>query len=81
MKNQEIGKIFRQIVNILEIKGENPFRIRAYERAARNIETMPEAIEDFIKDDKVKDIPGIGKDLEEKIKEIVSTGDFNILKG
>ena len=81
MKNQEIGKIFRQIASILEIKGENPFRIRAYERAARNIETMPEDIEDFIKDDKVKDIPGIGKDLEKKIKEIVSTGRLQYLEG
>ena len=81
MKNQEIGKIFRQIASILEIKGENPFRIRAYERAARNIESMPEAIEDFIKDDKAKDIPGIGKDLEEKIKEIVSTGGLQYLEG
>ena len=81
MKNQEIGKIFRQTASILEIKGENPFRIRAYERAARNIESMPEAIEDFIKDDKVKDIPGIGKDLEEKIKEIVSTGELLYLEG
>ena len=81
MKNQEIGKIFRQIASILEIKGENPFRIRAYERAARNIESMPEGVEDFIKDDKAKDIPGIGKDLEEKIKEIVSTGGLQYLEG
>lgn len=81
MKNQEIGKIFRQIASVLEIKGENPFRIGAYARAARNIESMSENIEDFIKDDKVKDIPGIGKDLEEKIKEIASTGELQYLKG
>ena len=72
MKNQEIANIFRQIAQILEIMGENHFRIRAYERAAQNIESMPEDIEIFIKEDRVTTIPGIGKDLEQKIKEIVS---------
>lgn len=79
MKNQEIANIFRQIAHILEIKGENPFRIRAYERAAQNIESIPEDIEIFIKEDRVRSIPGIGKDLEDKIKEIVSTGKLKSL--
>lgn len=80
MKNQEISKIFREIANILEIKGENHFRIRAYEKAAQNIESMPEDIEDFVRGDRLKAIPGIGKDLEEKIKEIVSKGSLGYLK-
>jgi DNA polymerase (family 10) len=80
MKNQEIAKIFRQIADILEIKGENPFRIRAYQRAAQNIESIPEDIEILIKEDKVKSIPGIGKDLEEKIKEIASKGRLQFLE-
>ena len=74
MKNLEISAIFREITKILEIKGDNPFRIRAYERAAQNIEGLTEDIEDFIQDDKLMDIPGIGKDLANKIKEYVSTG-------
>lgn len=74
MKNQEVAGIFKEIAEILEIKGENVFRIRAYERAARNIETIPEDIELLVKENRVKDIPGIGDDLEGKIKEIVSTG-------
>ena len=80
MKNQEIAKIFRQIADILEIKGENPFSIRAYQRAAQNIESIPEDIEILIKEDKVKSIPGIGKDLEEKIKEIASKGRLQFLE-
>lgn len=79
MKNQEISNIFKEIAEILEIKGENPFRIRAYERAARNIEAIPEDIGVYIKDESLKSIPGIGKDLEEKIKEIVSTGGLKYL--
>lgn len=74
MKNLEISAIFREIVKILEIKGDNPFRIRAYERAAQNIEGLTQNIEDFIREDRLTEIPGIGKDLSEKIKEIVSTG-------
>ncbi|MBU1062076.1 MAG: DNA polymerase/3'-5' exonuclease PolX [Candidatus Omnitrophica bacterium] len=80
MKNQEIANIFRKIAQILEIKGENPFRIRAYERAAQNIESIPEDIEIFIKEERLKTIPGIGKDLEEKIKEIVSNGRLKYLE-
>jgi len=79
MKNKLIAEIFRQIAEILEIKGENPFRIRAYERAAQNIESLPDDIEQLTKEDRLKDIPGVGKDLEEKIKEIVSTGKLNYL--
>ena len=60
MKNQEIANIFRKIAQILEIKGENPFRIRAYERAARNIESIPEDIEILIREDRVRNIPEAG---------------------
>jgi len=80
MKNQEIANIFRQIAQILEVKGENPFRIRAYERAAQNIESIPEDIEVFVKEGTLKSIPGIGEDLEEKIKEIVSKGTLRLLQ-
>ena len=81
MKNQEISNIFKEIAEILEIKGENRFRIRAYERAARNIEAIPEDIEVFVEGETLRSIPGIGKDLEEKIKEIVSTGKLKYLEG
>jgi len=74
MKNLEISAIFREITKILEIKGDNPFRIHAYDRAAQNIEGLTEDIEDFIQDDRLTDIPGIGKDLANKIKEYISTG-------
>ncbi len=74
MKNLEISAIFREITKILEIKGDNPFRIRAYERAAQNIEGLAEDIEVFIRDDRLMDIPGIGKDLANKIKEYILTG-------
>ena len=74
MKNLEISAIFHEIANILEIKGDNPFRIRAYGRAALNIEGLSKDIENFINEDKLTDIPGIGRDLADKIKEYVRTG-------
>ncbi len=70
----EVAKIFRDIAKILEIKEDNPFRIRAYERAAQNIEGLSEDLEEFVRKDTLLDIPGIGKDLERKIKEIMATG-------
>jgi len=74
MRNLEISAIFHEIVKILEIKGDNPFRIRAYDRAAQNIEGLTGDIEDFIKNDRLTDIPGIGNDLASKIKEYILTG-------
>ena len=78
MKNLEISTLFRNIAKILEIKGDNPFRIRAYERAAQNIEGLTEDIEDFIEEDRLTQIPGIGKDLADKIKEYVKTAKIKI---
>ncbi|MCM8795724.1 MAG: DNA polymerase/3'-5' exonuclease PolX [Candidatus Omnitrophica bacterium] len=74
MNNLEIAKIFRNFAKILEIKQDNPFRIRAYERAAQNIEALTENIEDYLKEERLRDIAGIGKDLAEKIKEFINTG-------
>ena len=65
---------------MLEIKGENHFRIRAYERASQNIEALPGNIEAFVNEGTLKNIDGIGKDLEQKIKEIVSTGRLKYLE-
>lgn len=73
MKNQKIAKIFNEIADLLEIKGENPFRIRAYRRAAQNIEGLPKGIEEIPKEDLLK-VPGIGQDLAGKIQEYIKTG-------
>lgn len=74
MKNLEIAKIFREIATILEIKGDNPFKIRAYERAAQNLEGLSEDIEVYAEDKKLTTLPGIGHDLAEKISEYLKTG-------
>lgn len=74
MINKQIAEIFIEIAQILEIKGDNPFRIRAYQRAAQNIESLPEDIKDMMKQGRLREIPGIGKDLQERIEEFIKTG-------
>jgi len=80
MKNKLVAEIFGEIADILEIKGENRFRIRAYERAGRNIGSLSDDVEALIKEGRLKDVDGIGKDLEEKINEIVSTGKLRYME-
>jgi DNA polymerase (family 10) len=73
MKNQEIAKIFNDIADLLEIKGENPFRIRAYRRAAQNIEGLAKDVVEISKNDLLT-VPGIGQDLAGKVEEYIRTG-------
>lgn len=73
MKNQEIARIFNEIADILEIRGENPFRIRAYRRAAQNIDGLPRDVS-TLSEEELLSIPGIGQDLAGKIREYINTG-------
>jgi DNA polymerase (family 10) len=81
MNNSEIAKILSQTADLLEIKGENPFKVRAYRNAARIIENSSKDFEKLVRDgaDLTK-LPGIGKDLSEYIKEIVLTHKFSKLE-
>jgi DNA polymerase (family X) len=74
MRNLEIAVIFNQIADLLEIQGANPFRIRAYRRAATSLEGLTGSIETIINQSGARSIPGIGEDLERKIAEYLETG-------
>lgn len=74
MKNFEVARQFELMADILELKGENPFRIRAYRRAAQNLESLSEEIEAVAREKRLEDIPGVGADLAGKIQEYLSTG-------
>ncbi len=74
MKNQEISALFEQIANVLELKGENSFRINSYRKAARIIGDLTEDIEALAREGKLTDIPGIGNGTAEKIVEYINTG-------
>ena len=76
MTNKEISAIFERIADVLELKEENIFRIRAYRTAAQNISGLARQLSDVYNEDPslLDNIPGIGKDLKEKIIEMVTTG-------
>jgi DNA polymerase (family 10) len=81
MENKTIADIFTEIADILEIQGENPFRVRSYRNAARTIEDMSRSLESLVKaDENLEEIPGIGKSMSEKIREILSTGKCHTLE-
>ncbi len=73
MKNQQIAKIFNEIAELLELKDENIFRIRAYRRAAQNVDGLSKDVS-TLSEEELTAIPGIGKDLAAKIKEYLETG-------
>ncbi|MBI4974840.1 MAG: DNA polymerase/3'-5' exonuclease PolX [Candidatus Omnitrophica bacterium] len=74
MKNIEVAEFFEAIADLLEVKGDNPFKIRAYRKAAQNIRSLTEDIETIAEEGRLEEIPGVGKDLAAKIVEIVKTG-------
>jgi DNA polymerase (family 10) len=74
MKNYEVAELLRNIAQLLEIKNELVFKIRAYEKAALVIENLDEDIEDVWKKGKLGDISGVGEALTKKISEFLETG-------
>jgi DNA polymerase (family 10) len=80
VQNAEIAAMFDQAAELLEIGGENQFRVRAYRRAARVVEGLPRAVGGLLKSGQdLSELPGIGKDLAGKIADIVKTGHFGLL--
>src|SRR5262249_3886335 len=74
MRNLEVSFIFNQIADLLEIQGANPFRVRAYRRAALNIEGLADNIETLATSGTLRNVPGIGEDLASKIDEYICSG-------
>jgi DNA polymerase (family 10) len=80
LANGEIAQCFEDIADLLEIKGENPFRIRAYRNAARTVTGLPaEAAELLAGGRDLTDFPGIGADLAAKIADLAATGTTELL--
>jgi DNA polymerase (family 10) len=75
MKNTAIAKVFSDIADLLELKGENQFKIRAYQKAARAIEHYPKEIRIMVDEgEDLKSIPGVGDAIAKKTTELVETG-------
>jgi DNA polymerase (family 10) len=81
MENIDIARVFEHVADLLEIQGANPFRIRAYRNAARTVESLSSSIAAMLTggDRALEDLPGIGRDLAAKIREIVTTGELALV--
>ncbi|MDI3309968.1 MAG: DNA polymerase/3'-5' exonuclease PolX [Thermoanaerobacterium sp.] len=74
MDKKTVINILNEIGLLLELKGENPFKSRAYYNAARTIEVLDDDIEKLIREDRLKDVKGIGDALNKKLTELITTG-------
>jgi DNA polymerase (family 10) len=78
MKRESIVRILRETGDLLELGGENPFRVRAYQTAARALEGLTEEPEDLLESGRLAEVPGIGPGLVASIGEIVHTGRMSL---
>ncbi|MBM4444535.1 MAG: DNA polymerase/3'-5' exonuclease PolX [Chloroflexi bacterium] len=74
MNNSHIARVFQDIADLLELKGETPFKIRAYQKAIRSIEQLPVGLDQLRQEGKLRDVPGVGEAIEKKIVELLTTG-------
>lgn len=74
MDKEKVAEVLVEIGTLLELKGENPFKTRAYLNAARTIEALSEPLETLVSEQRLGTIKGIGDALQQKITELVTTG-------
>src|SRR3954447_9676116 len=80
MTNEDIARRFNQMAALMEVRGEDPFRLRSYRMAAEAIETWPTPMAEIARAQGLAgllEIPGVGKALAGKIVELVETGTFD----
>lgn len=73
MDNDDVARVLDEIGDMLEIKGENPFKTRAYHRAANSIRALTENINEIRKKDNLDKIPAVGSGIADKIAELLDT--------
>jgi DNA polymerase (family X) len=81
MTNQEIAAVFRRLADLLELRDENPFKVRSYRTAAETIEDTPAQLVELIAsggEAKLRELPGIGEAISKKIVELRDTGTFRL---
>jgi DNA polymerase (family 10) len=79
VRNADVAAMLNRVADLLEIKGENFFKIRAYREAVRQLDNLTTEVEELIRAGTLKDVPGIGEAMEKKIVEYVKTGELQFL--
>ncbi len=80
MTNQQIADVFRRLAALLELGGENFFKVRSYQSAADTIEDWPQPLAEIFAEKEVaglRELPGIGEAISKKIADLLITGTFN----
>jgi DNA polymerase (family X) len=80
MTNQQLAETFRTIADLLEIKGENKFKILAYRKAADSLSNLSQDANELWKQGKLTEVDGVGKAIAEKIDELLTTGHLGFLE-
>ncbi|MFC1952030.1 hypothetical protein ACFLV8_00125 [Chloroflexota bacterium] len=74
MKNSDIARVFQDIADLLELKKDSIFKIRAYQKVARSIEELLVGVERLVAEDRLREVLGVGEAITKKITELVTTG-------
>lgn len=77
-ENQKAAQIFLEIADYLELKGENPFKVRAYQKAARAINGVEKPLTDLRASGELRKVPGIGKAIADKIEQLLDQGQVEL---
>ena len=80
MTNEQIARRFSRLAALMELRGDDPFRLRSYRNAAETIEVWPTPLKDIAENDGVtglQEIPGIGKAIAGKVVELLDRGTFD----
>ncbi len=77
MDKYEVAEILNEIATLLELKGENPFKTRAYTNGARAIENLTEPLQKIVSEGRLGELKGFGKALQEKVTTLVETGELD----
>lgn len=81
VQNTDIATMLNKVADLLEIEGENPFKVRAYRTAAQTIATWPQSLAERVAEEKkVPHLPGVGESIAGKIQEILQTGHLSLLE-
>ncbi|MGE0494949.1 MAG: DNA polymerase/3'-5' exonuclease PolX [Vulcanimicrobiota bacterium] len=76
--NQKAARLFQEIADFLELKGENQFKVKAYQKAARALSGIERPLRDLYDSGELKSVPGIGKAIAEKIEELLQAGQISM---
>ena len=80
MTNAEIAQVFLDIAELLKLKKDNIFKIRAYQKAAHSIEELTVDVDQLVAESRLGEIPGVGEAINKKITELVTTGRLGYYK-